>query len=81
MQKVLFVFGVCALVIFTSWKAAESQTIVDGLMLRNVEALADPEYMVPTICEDFGGVTCPVNGKKVWIVVEQGSISPDEETY
>jgi len=79
MQKVLFVYGICALIVFTYWKTAVFQPVVDDLVLSNVEALADPEYTVPRICEDSGDVTCPINGKKVWIVIEQGSISPDEE--
>ena len=47
---------------------------MDDLLLKNVEALAEIESMEPIYCEDYGGFTCPNNGKKVGEVYQGYSL-------
>lgn len=85
MQKVLWIIGVCALGAFVSWKSAKSNPMVDELLLKNVEALADlenPDYYYESVkCLISGDSKCPNKGIKVKYIIEGLSLGEDEETY
>ena len=80
-MKVFFVIvGACLLGAFTCWKSVTPDT-TDDLFLRNVEALADEEFLGPTSCIYSGKYKCPINGEEVGFVYEGYGLTPDEETY
>ena len=82
-MKVFFVIvGVCLFGGLTCWKFAPSDSGADDLFLKNVEALADEEYLPPlTLCEGSGRFSCPGTGVKVAVVYQGLSLQLDEETY
>lgn len=81
-MKVFFVIvGACLLGAFTCWKSVESNLVTDDLFLKNVEALADWEFDLPTGCEYTGKYICPIDGEEVGIVYEGYGLRPDEEIY
>lgn len=80
-MKVFFVIvGTCLLGAFTCWKSVAPDT-TDDLFLKNVEALADEEFLGTTSCDYTGKYKCPINGKEVGVVYEGYGLTPDEETY
>ena len=81
MQKFLVIMCVCLLGGFTCWNSVVSNPSTDELLLENVEALAEWEYIVPTSCYFSGNYTCPINGERVGEVYEGYSLRPDEENY
>lgn len=84
MQKVLFVIGVSVLGTFIYWEATKSQPMIDELLLKNVEALADMEDSgsnLPMFCLMSGDCKCPDTDKRVRFVVEGYSLGDDAETY
>ena len=76
MQKVLFIIGVCLFGAFACFNSVKTNLVMDDLLLKNVEALADGEYTVtpPTLCDGTGDLTCPNFGKKVKHVVQGFSL-------
>lgn len=81
-MKVFFVIvGVCLLGAFTCWKSVASASGTDDLFLKNVEALADEEFLGTTSCIYSGKYKCPINGEEVGFVYEGYGLTPDEETY
>ena len=80
MQKVFLIMFVGVLGLWIARQAQESSTIND-VLLENVEALANFESTLPISCEDSGGCTCPINGKKYAFIYEGYSFVSDEETY
>ena len=74
MKKGLFIIGVCLLGAFTCWNSVKTNLVMDDLLLKNVEALAEIESMEPIYCEDYCGFTCPNNGKKVGEVYQGYSL-------
>lgn len=76
MQKVLFIIGVCFFGVFACWNSVKTNLVMDDLLLKNVEALADGEYTVtpPTLCDGTGDLTCPNFGEKVKHVVQGFSL-------
>ena len=82
-MKVFFVIvGACLLGAFTCWKSVASDTDAgDDFFLKNVEALADEEFLGTTSCIYSGKYKCPINGEEVGLVYEGDGLTPDEETY
>lgn len=81
-MKVFFlIVGVCLLGTLTCWKSVVSGSTVDDFFLKNVEALADEEFLGATSCDYSGKYICPINGKEVGVVYEGFGYIPDEETY
>ena len=80
MQKFLLIICVCLLGAFTCWRSVVPDTD-DTLFLKNVEALADEEYVYPIYCDGDGDVACPKLGRNVKYVFQGFSLQPDEETY
>ena len=74
MKKGLFIIGVCLLGAFTCWNSVKTNTVMDDLLLKNVEALAKMESTEPIYCKDYGDFTCPDNGKKVGAVYQGYSL-------
>lgn len=85
MQKVLWIVGVCALGTLVFGKSTKSNPVVDDLLLKNVEALADlenPEHYYESVkCLISGDSKCPNKGIKVKYIIEGLSLGEDEETY
>lgn len=84
MQKVLFIIGVCGFGTFVYWQSTKSNLVMDDLLLKNVEALANDENSgsaLPVSCVMYGETKCPHDGVKVKYVVEGYSLHEDEETY
>lgn len=81
MQKVFLIVCVCVLISLVAQKATEVQPVLDDVLLKNVEALAEMESDGPTICLGSGDYTCPNYDAKVGFVYEGYSLRPDEETY
>ena len=81
MQKFFLLVGVCGLSALVAQKARKVQPVLDNVLLKNVEALADLESDGPTRCFGNGNYTCPDNGIKVRAVYNGYSLEPDEETY
>lgn len=81
MQKVFLIVCVCVLSSLVAQKATEVQPVLDDVLLKNVEALAEMEFEGPTDCWGSGDYTCPNYGVKVGFVYRGYSIEPDEETY
>ena len=80
MQKVFLILFVSVLGVCVSRQTLQT-SIVNDVVLENVEALASTESWVPIYCEDFGGYSCPLNGDKYGFVYIGYSLEPDEETY
>ena len=80
MQKVFLILFVGVLGIYVNRQAQEAP-VMNEVLLENVEALANIENTLPMSCEDSGGCTCPINGKKYAFVYEGYSLESDEETY
>ncbi len=80
MQKFLLIVCVCLLGASTCWISVISDTD-DDLFLKNVEALADEEYVYPIFCDGDGDVACPKFGRNVKYVFQGLGFQPDEETY
>lgn len=76
MQKVLFVIGVFVLGAFMCCNTMNTKPMIDDLLLKNVEALADGENTAPppTVCDGTGNFTCPIFGEKVKYVVQGYSL-------
>lgn len=76
MQKVVFVIGVFVLGLFVYCNTMNTKPMIDDLLLKNVEALADGENTVtpPTICNGTGNFTCPNFGERVKYVVQGYSL-------
>lgn len=84
MQKVLWIVGVCALGTLVFGKSTKSNPMVDDLLLKNVEALADSEYSwghLPIDCIMLGDYKCPKDDQRVKYILEGLSLGEDEETY
>ena len=64
MQKVFLILFVGVLGIWIS-QQTQKTTIVDDVLLENVEALANYETTLPMYCWASGDVTCPGSGVKV----------------
>ena len=80
MKKVFLILFVGVLGIWTSLQPQET-SVVEDVLLKNVEALASAENSLPVICQDSGGFTCPINGDKYGFVYVGYNWEPDEETY
>lgn len=80
MRKVFLLLFVCALGTLIGSQVIKTSTVVDEILLQNVEALADLETMLPTYCAFTGDCTCPNGGIKVKYVVESYGVGNDEET-
>lgn len=81
MQRFLLILGVCFLGVFLFLRKESSKSVVDVLILENVEALAAMQPTLPTYCRENGNLTCPLYGEKVGVIYEGYSIGPDEESY
>ena len=81
MQKFLVIICVCLLGGFACWNSVVSNPSTDELFLKNVEALADEEYVYPIHCDGDGDVACPKFGRNVKYVFQGLGLLPDEETY
>lgn len=81
MRKVFLLLFMCALGTLIGSHVMKTSTIVDGILLQNVEALASVDNNLPVFCEDSGQVTCPNAGEKVGAVYIGYNWEPDEETY
>ena len=76
MQKIFLVLFVGILAVFLGYKAMKSSTVMDDVVLKNMEALADGENGLPVICAFSGSYICPSNGKNVGVVYEGYSLRP-----
>lgn len=81
MQKVFLVLFVGALSFLVSSRTMKTTAVTNGLLLENVEALANVENAGPINCWDEGSFTCPGFGAKVGYVYIGYGLEPDEETY
>lgn len=82
MKVFIVIVGACLLGAFTCWKSVASDSVAgDELFLKNVEALADEEFLGTTSCDYTGKYKCPINGKEVGVVYEGYGLIPDEEAY
>ena len=84
MQKVLWIVGVCALGTLVLGKSTKSNPMVDDLLLKNVEALADSEDSwghLPIDSIKLGDYICPKDDQRVKYILEGLSLGEDEETY
>lgn len=67
MQKVFLILFVGVLGIWVS-QQTQKISIVDDVLLENVEALANGEMSEPILCQWDGDVVCPINNRKCGIV-------------
>lgn len=82
MQKILAIMVVCILGGLVFRQASDSRPILNDVVLANVEALAELEWVKPsTYCFGSGDLTCPQYGEKVKDVYVGYNIEPGEETY
>ncbi|MBO5080576.1 MAG: hypothetical protein J6B82_06800 [Bacteroidaceae bacterium] len=82
MQKILAIMVVCILGGLVFGQASDSRLILNEVVLANVEALAELEWVKPsTYCLGSGDLTCPEYGEKVKDVYRGYSLEPDEENY
>lgn len=65
MKKFVLVLFVSALSALIGFQVKESQSVIDDVLLENVEALAYPEHLYNMVCEGIGEFTCPLTGDKV----------------
>ncbi|WP_291529094.1 NVEALA domain-containing protein [Bacteroides sp. UBA939] len=68
MRSRAFIFSLLMVVAVVSLWSFKSQKKIDGLMLKNVEALAAGEAVVPLHCMGTGTVDCPMGGKVRMVV-------------
>ena len=68
MQKFVLVLFVGMLGVFIGCQTMETLTVVDDVVLENVEALANSEMPGLTICRGDGDVVCPANNRKCAVV-------------
>lgn len=87
MYKVILILGICAIGTIIPSQVKNSPSVMNDVMLENVEALSDTddtdktEEDVPLTCWSSGDYTCPGNGAKVGFIYEGNNLVPDEETY
>ena len=67
MRKSFLLLFVSVFGVLIGQQVQGTSTTVNSVLLENVEALADMESSIPTVCWDEGHCTCPNNGKKIWI--------------
>ena len=65
MRKVFLVIFVGMLGVFINNQVMNAPTVVNDVLLENVEALANTETALHTACFGEGGFTCPDTGRKV----------------
>ena len=65
MQKVFLVFFVGVLGVFINNQVMNAPTVVNDVLLENVEALANTETTLHIACFWEGDFICPGTGKKV----------------
>ena len=65
MQKVFLVFFVGVLGVFINNQVMNAPTVVNDVLLENVEALANTETTIHTACFWEGDFICPGTGRKV----------------
>lgn len=80
MKKVFLILFVGVLGIWTSLQPQET-SVVEDVLLENVEALASVKNKLPIFCDDIGHVRCPITGEGAGTVYEGYNWEPDEETY
>ena len=61
MKKVFLILFVGVLGIWTSLQPQET-SVVEDVLLKNVEALASVKNKLPIFCDDIGPVRCPITG-------------------
>lgn len=81
MRKSFLLLFVSVFGVLIGQQVQGTSTTVNSVLLENVEALADMESSIPTVCWDEGHCTCPNNGKKYGYIYEGFSLRGDEETY
>ena len=81
MQKFFLVLFVGMLGVFIGNQAMKTSTVDNDVLLANVEALANMETSLPTVCWDEDHCTCPNNGGKYGYIYEGYSLRGNEETY
>ena len=65
MRKFCLALFVGTLSILIGLQVKQSQSVVDDVLLENVEALALPEELYNITCEGIGDFTCPLSGDNV----------------
>ena len=68
MQKFVLILFVGMLGVFIGSQTMETLTVVDDVVLENVEALANSEMPGITTCRGDGDVVCPANKRKCAVV-------------
>ncbi|MBP3680135.1 MAG: hypothetical protein J6I70_07485 [Bacteroidaceae bacterium] len=76
MQKVFLILFVGTLTVLVGHKTMKSSIVMNDVILKNMEALAEGESGVPVTCDWSGEVTCPNNGDKVGVVYQGYSLRP-----
>ena len=76
MQKVFLILFVGILAVLVGHKAMKSSTVMDDVVLKNMEALASGENGLPVTCDGSGDFSCPKNGDKVGFVYVGYSLRP-----
>lgn len=76
MQKVFLILFVGILAVFVGHKAMKSSIVMDDVVLKNMEALADGESGGYIICNWSGDYICPNTGKNVGAVYQGYSLRP-----
>ena len=76
MQKVFLILFVGILAVFVGHKAMKSSTVMDDVVLKNMEALASGENGLPVTCTSSGKYICPNFGEKVGEIYIGYSLRP-----
>lgn len=74
MQKVFLFLFVGVLGVLVGHQVQRTSTIVNDVLMENVEALADAEAVGPITCWRTGDLTCPNYGEKVGSVYKGYSL-------
>ena len=73
MQKVFLILFVGVLGIWVSQQTLKT-SVVDDVLLENVEALANGEVFTPILCRFSGDYVCPDNNDRVAIIYQGYSL-------
>jgi len=76
MQKIFLILFVGILAVFVGHKAMKSSIVMNDVILKNIDALADGESGTRITCDWSGNLSCPNTGDKVGAVYEGYSLRP-----
>ncbi len=76
MQKFFLILFVVALAVLVGHKTMKSSIVMDDVILKNMEALADGENGLPVLCRASGNYICPNFGENVGEIYIGYSLRP-----